>query len=576
MAGGASVARWSSIHDAGSMGRPSHRLPALLAVFFALLVAFLAIGHEPPAPAAETQDAAGRELDAETPADTAAAPDAALPVDAGPRAPPSGRFRYVEDERPATLMPIFAESPSEYRLRELLFDGLLLVGEDGAVEGRLATAWSLDPDALGLRFTLRREVKWHDGAPFTADDVRFTVAAAQDPGTQFVAKARFDFIRAVEVEDTHHVNVVFWRPIRQPAARFDFKILPAHAFATPAIRREQSFVPVGTGSYRYVDQSPRQIRLAANPDAWAPPHFAEVDMDNALTKSAQLNLLEYSAFKAGVLLVPWVPPSEFPRLGATEAAAIELFRTGAWWFVAFNHARPALAEHAVREAMSLALDRRDLVESWVGRGAALTGPFAEGDPRRDAEVTAPVSDVARANDLLDAAGWVRDRAGRHKGGARLEFTLAIDKDRIAAVPLSDAFQRAWAEIGVRVRPRFLTRAAFRDQVLTRRTFDLALHDWKYFEVDDLRPLFHGRGALNFTNYRNDSVDTLLDRLGAAHDDSTQVSLSRQLHALLATDLPYLFLFAPTFYSGVSRVVENVSLTPGTCFGSFSDWRFRAR
>jgi peptide/nickel transport system substrate-binding protein len=105
-------------------------------------------------------------------------------------------FRYPEDTRPTSLLPFFAEDMSSVRMVELIFDSLVIINKRGDLEGSLATSWKADPDnQIGIRFVLREGVKWHDGKPFTADDVVFTVQAAQDPKTVFNAKSKFSFIR---------------------------------------------------------------------------------------------------------------------------------------------------------------------------------------------------------------------------------------------------------------------------------------------------------------------------------------------------------------------------------------------
>ncbi len=138
-----------------------------------------------------------------------AEPSAAEPAAATAFDAPHGTFHYAEDQRPTSLLPFSADDMAAVRLVELLFDGLLKMDKRGTVVGALATAWKLDPDGRGETFTLREGVKWHDGQPFTADDVVFTIAAARDPGTAYVAKGRYTFITAAAALDTHHVHLSY-------------------------------------------------------------------------------------------------------------------------------------------------------------------------------------------------------------------------------------------------------------------------------------------------------------------------------------------------------------------------------
>ena len=107
-------------------------------------------------------------------------------------------FNYPESSRPRSLIPFFADDMSEVRLMEFLFDSLVMTNRRGEVEGALATRWSEASDQRSITFDLREGVKWHDGRPFTADDVIFTIQAAQHPRTVFSEKGQFSFIRSME------------------------------------------------------------------------------------------------------------------------------------------------------------------------------------------------------------------------------------------------------------------------------------------------------------------------------------------------------------------------------------------
>ena len=124
-------------------------------------------------------------------------------------------FRYPEDTRPTSLLPFFAEDMSSVRMVELLFDGLVFKDKRGDFRGALATKWKMDPDKMGIRFELREGVTWHDGKPFTAADVVFTIEAAKNPKTVFSSKGKYAFIDQVQAEGARAVHFMFKRPISE-------------------------------------------------------------------------------------------------------------------------------------------------------------------------------------------------------------------------------------------------------------------------------------------------------------------------------------------------------------------------
>ena len=109
-------------------------------------------------------------------------------------------FNYPEETRPTSLLPFFTDDMSSVRMTELIFDSLVFENKRGDYIGGLATSWKIDPDKRGIRFVLRDGVTWHDGRPFSADDVVFTIKAAQDPKTVFAEKGNYRFVREVKAE----------------------------------------------------------------------------------------------------------------------------------------------------------------------------------------------------------------------------------------------------------------------------------------------------------------------------------------------------------------------------------------
>lgn len=484
-------------------------------------------------------------------------------------------FHYPEDTRPTSLLPFFAEDMSAVRMVELIFDGLVFINKRGDVEGALATSWKLDDDAGGIKFVLREGVKWHDGEAFTAEDVAFTIRAAQDPKTLFNAKSKFGFIRDVAVEGQFGVHVMFDRPIPDAEKRFLFKIIPKHAFEGTGISRKDKFArePIGTGAYRLKKGgfSLRSIALEVNPDHWRTPKSSEVQMQHTPDKAAQINLLQYSGSKSGVQAVIFLPPKNIPLFENSDSVTLEPYHTVSWWYMAYNHTSGGLVERPVREAMALAIDRQELLEAHLGRGDILSGPFTESSPFYNFQVEAKGVDIDRANQILEDAGWKKKGDVRAKGKNKLDFEFVMDKELASNQALFLGIQAQLKKIGVTVRPTYVDHARYRDQVFTRKKFDLTLNIWSFEEVEDVYPLFHSKGVMNFIGYNNAEVDTLLDTARATKDFKKYKEMMKQLHALLAQELPYFFLWSLDIYSGVSKKVKNVSIAPYYYFTFFPEW-----
>ncbi len=492
----------------------------------------------------------------------------------GLSAPASAQiFRYPEDTRPASLLPFFAEDMSSVRMVELIFESLVFINKRGDVEGGLATGWEVAPDKQSIRFTLREGVQWHDGKPFTAEDVAFTVHAAQDPQTIFNAKGKYKFITEVQVEGRFSIRFKFDKPINEPERRFTFKIIPKHAFSGTAISRKDAFSrkPIGTGVYMVSKYSLRSVSLQIFPNYWGQAKITGILMQHTPDKSAQINLLQYSGTKSGVQAVVFVPPKNIPLFENSDSVVLEPYHTVSWWYMAYNHNNPSLANRAVREALAYAINREELLEANLGRGDVLSGPFTESSPFYNFEVEPRAYDEQRAAQILESAGYKLQNGIRQKGKEKLEFRFVLDKELASNQSLFLGIQAQLKKIGVSVKPQYVDHARYRELVFSQDNFDLTLNVWSFEEVEDVYPLFHSKGVMNFIHYRNAEVDKLLDQAKGMHDYKQYKEAMKRLHAMLDKDLPYFFLWSLDLYSGISKQVKNVFIQPYYYFTSFKEW-----
>lgn len=488
-------------------------------------------------------------------------------------------FTYPEDTRPSSLVPFFAEDMSSVRMLELIFDSLVFINKRGDVEGGLATSWKVSADRQSISFVLREGVTWHDGKPFTAEDVVFTIKAAQDPKTIFNAKSKFSFIQDVTAQGKFGVNVSFNRPVNEAERRFRFKILPSHAFkGKTRIKRSHRFSrkPIGTGPFKIKRYAAREVVLDINDAYWNPAKITSMRMQHTPDKRAQVDLLKFSGKQSGVQAVIFLPPKNVPLFENSDTVVLESYHTVSWWYLAFNHKNKALKNQKVREAMALAIDREELRSAHLGQGDILSGPFIESSPFYNFEVDPREQDLERARQLLDDAGFKARKKGqtRKKGRTKLRFTMVIDKDLASGQELALGLQAQLKKIGVELKTQFVDHAKYREQVFKKRKFDLTMNVWSFEEVEDIYPLFHSKGVINFINFKNPEIDKLLETAKSTNDYKRYKEYQKQLHAKLNQDLPYFFLWSLDVYSGISKQVKNVFIQPYYYFTSFHEWGMR--
>jgi peptide/nickel transport system substrate-binding protein len=451
------------------------------------------------------------------------------------------------DADPPSLNPALSTDYATGDVGAKIFEGLVWLDRAYVPQPSLATSWTVSADAKTYSFTLRQGVTWHDGQPFTADDVVFTFAevlAKFHPRTSGVLKT---IGAAVTAPDPKTVVVTLqkgYAPLLVQMSVFDAPILPKHLYAgtdIPANPANQA--PVGTGPFRFAAWTRGAgIRTTRNPAWWGgAAGLEEIIFQVVPTPANRSAGLETGEIDAVVDF--YLPKPDEPRL--MRDASLQ-FRKGinipAVYFLGFNTARPVFASKQSRQALACAIDRPRLVQQ-VMNGLARPGYGAFGDGFRwlldpdDTYATRYPLDPAHARALLAQAGSTGQTVSLVYDAARpqLRATAQIIRDNAH-------------QIGLDVSLQPLERSVMLERVFTQHDFDLTLQS--YFSAGDpaigySRMYQTQTGNKTFTNatgYANPEVDRLLGEASVAPDRAQRAGLYRQLQHILNDDLPSLVLY----------------------------------
>lgn len=332
-----------------------------------------------------------------------------------------------------------------------------LVRYDSALQPQpyLARRWTWSPDRRRLTFTLATTVRWHDGAPTTARDVRWTLDAARDPRVGYPRLSELAELQAIAAPDDSTVVIDFNAPQgRLPDVLTDLAVLPAHLLDSvprDALRQagwNQS--PVGNGPFRFVRHDPnRRWVFAANPDF--PRELGGAPrLDRLVLAVVDEPVTKLAALVAGELDFAGIQPGHAAYVRRDPALDVLDYPLLFTYGLVFNTRRPPFDRLDRRRAVSAALDRRELVEGYVyGFGVPATGPMTLG------------------------AGSAREPAG---GGTGLAALVSSRPRRPAPVPfqlltvgsgdgvLEQMIQAQLARAGFQVTIRQLELSAFLDRL----------------------------------------------------------------------------------------------------------------
>jgi peptide/nickel transport system substrate-binding protein len=419
------------------------------------------------------------------------------------------------------------------------------------------TVTAVDPNTW--RVTLRNGATFHDGTPVTAADV---VASFQHSWeTQPGANAFISKDTAVTAVDARTVEFTTPRPVgafRNNLATFHFIIHKA----TPYPNIPTSTVM--TGPYRpSAFEIDARVTLEAFPEHWGgPPPIATIEV--RAVPDANTRAL---ALQAGdVDMVRGLPPELLNSLpDDIEKVAAPSWRQD---YVQFNHQRLPFSDRAVRQAFALGIDRTALNKialEGLGQPATSLYPPATGvEP-----VTTQSTDVAQAKQVLDQAGWLPGTDGvRTKDGTRLSITLLHNMGTSGHNPaLAVALQHQLKAVGFDIQPRLVPSA---DTVMLTGDYDAAIYSFSTMPTGDplylLNVALGTDGTYNYGKFTTPAMETLLDRLRAETEQSTQATLLKQAQELNRTETPLAYLVVqPTIYAYRKDKIQGFTPHPNDIY-----------
>ncbi|MEO8310323.1 MAG: peptide ABC transporter substrate-binding protein [Caldimonas sp.] len=350
------------------------------------------------------------------------------------------------------LQPHFAGGTKDQEGSRIFYEPLAVWDNDGNLVPILAAdipsvanGGVLDGGKV-VRWRLKKGVTWHDGKPFTADDVVFTWEFARDPASACVTIGVYKDLTVTKVDD-YTVLVSFKKPTPFWATAFvaaEGMIIPKHLFGPYAGAKSRdaptNLKPIGTGPYKFVDFKPGDIVLGEiNKNYHMPnrPFFDTIEMKGGgdATSAAR------AVLQTGEYDYAWnlqVEDEVLKRMEAGGKGKVHVVPGGDIEFIQVNITDPwnevdgergsvkskhfAFSDPKVREAMALLCDKKSMQEFIYGRTGFATGNFMNNPSRFKSPNTKWEFNVDKANALLDGAGWKRGADGiREKGGKKLKL-----------------------------------------------------------------------------------------------------------------------------------------------------------
>jgi len=365
-----------------------------------------------------------------------------------------GTLKALYWQGPTSLQPHFAVGTKDQDASRIFYEPLACWDNDANLVPILAEViptrenGGLSADGKSVTWKLKKGVLWHDGKPFTADDCVFTWEFAKDPASACVTSGVYKDVVVTKI-DTHTIKVTYPKPTpfwAMPFVAAEGMVIPKHVFGPYAGAKSReapgNLKPVGTGPYKIIDFKPGDMvrgELNANYHLPNRPFFDAIEMKGGGdATSAARAVLQTGEFDFAWNLA--VEDDVLKRMEAGGKGKTVIVPSGDIEFIQLNITDPwnevdgerasiksrhfAFSDPAVREAMSMLVDRKGIQDHIYGRTATATSNFLNAPTRFRSGNTRYEFNIDKANQVLDAAGWKRGADGvREKGGKKMKFVF---------------------------------------------------------------------------------------------------------------------------------------------------------
>lgn len=492
---------------------------------------------------------------------------------------------------PQYLNPLLSDAnPVDRQLVDLLFDGLLQVGADGQLQPALAETWTVAEDGRTLQFSLRQDVRWHDGEPFTAVDVLFTYGLMQQP--DFPGEAALKTLwQSVEISQIDEYTVQFvlaepYAPFLEATTR---GILPAHLLQTVTaaelLQHPFNQAPIGTGPWQMVpDQNwvqSHHLQLTPNPERW--PQTSQIpilafqfyaDEATMLQDLSAGNLQALSQLSAELL--PDIATLEDVRLFTAVAP-----RLSTLLFNLSPSTAPTMQSLEMRQALAYALDRQALIDQvLVGQGVPLEGPYLPNSWAYNANQLTPYNyDPITATARLDNLGWLLPQGQTVRQQDALPLTIRLLT--LQASPyrdMAEAIAQQWRAVQADVVVTAVASLAELQAVLAAGEFDVALVDITPMSDPDLYDFWSQEAMVrgqNYAQWNNRRASEALEAGRQAWNIDQRRPYYDAFLGIFNSNLPALTLYQHVQSYVLSETVYNAEVgylhRPRDRYTDFADW-----
>jgi peptide/nickel transport system substrate-binding protein len=419
-----------------------------------------------------------------------------------------------------------------------------------------------------LRF--RRGVTWHDGAPFTSKDVKFTFETIMNPKVVVRSTAGHDHVADFSTPDRYTARIklkstfapylVVWQKT---------SVIPEHILAHVRDINTASFNtnPVGTGPFKFKDRvAGDHISFVANPRYHGTGPYLQA-LIQKVVPDQQVLYVQFQTGEVTIYDLQGIPPELYSQATALPSRHVAITAQPFVEFIYFNLGKPQFREKVVRQALYLAMDKRTWINTiYYGIPKRTLSYLPPGHWAYNRNLKDPGYNPARAAAMLDRAGWRVGQGGiREKNGVRLSFKMSTTAGNKAREQAQQLLQQNLKQVGVELIIHNMPASVVWGDYTVKSQFDTLMVGWDpllYPDPDytariagNQIPIKDHTGS-NYVQYQNPTIDHLCAAGVATTNVAERKRLYDRIQEILLDDLPFAPIFAYNQITGTLDTLHN--------------------
>jgi peptide/nickel transport system substrate-binding protein len=477
---------------------------------------------------------------------------------------------------------LYVNTGVETSVEYIVFDALWKFDPAGKLIANLAAEipsvenGGVSADGLTWTIKLKPGVKWHDGKPFTAADVVFTLDVIRDPKVVVRSRNGHENAESYEAVDDHTVRVKLKESYAPYVVSWQkTSIIPKHILSGIDINTAPfNTAPIGTGPFKFKSRvAGSHIEFEPNADY----HGGAPKLTTLVQKYVPDQQTLYAQFQTGevdIYELQGIPPLLYAKAKQLPNCKVEPSASPFVEFIYFNCGKPQFQDKRVRKAIYMAIDKKGWIDAvYYGVPIPTLSYLPPNHWAYNSKLVDPGFDPAKAAALLDEAGWkAGDDGVRAKDGVRLSFTMSTTAGNKAREQAQQLVQQNLKKVGVEMTIKNMPASVVWGDYTVKSEFDTLMVGWDTLLYPDpdygdrivstAIPAKGGSGS-NYVQYQNPEIDELSAKGAKTVGQEERKAIYDRIQEILLDEMPFAPIFAYQTIVGVRDRVGGFVLNPYT-------------